>query len=296
MRRAVAVTLAVALLALTGCELRIRPSATDPAITEFDDEHIVVWDPNRRDPAQLVVHLPGSGGTPAGAERYLNHVAAQGLPIIGLNYPNGWTVHDLCSGHGVACAGAVRGEILTGTNLNPLVDVDTAHSITNRLTKVLQYLAARNPNLWSRFLDGNAPRWDRIVFTGHSQGAGHAAFIGTQHAVARVVMFAGGTDRIDGERASWVQPGATPGDRYFAFLHKDDGAAVKAFDIQQGFGAPGPVVDADTTAPPFGGAHILVTDVESANPHGSVVTDRWTPNDPSGNPLFGPVWSYLCCD
>jgi hypothetical protein len=48
----------------------------------------------------------------------------------------------------------VRLEILDGTDRTPLVDVDRANSIENRLIKLLQYLDANRPGEgWGGFLD-----------------------------------------------------------------------------------------------------------------------------------------------
>jgi hypothetical protein len=87
--------------------------------------------------------------------------------------------------------------------------------------------AAQSSYGWDAYLAGDVPRWERIIVSGHSQGAGHAAFISTQRRVARVVMFGGGPDRSAGQLASWVAPGATPGSRYFGFVHVDDVQPVK---------------------------------------------------------------------
>jgi hypothetical protein len=281
----------VALLA--GCTLRVAPPATDARITRFVDDHIVVWNPTAARPDVLFVHFPGSFGVPDNSEFVLREVAASGTPAIGLRYPNDWTVQSLCRQHGVDCPGAVRDEIVNGVDRSPLVSIDRANSITNRLAKLLAYLDAAQPKYgWDAYLDGGAPRWERIIVSGHSQGAGHAAFISTQHRVARVVMFGGGTDRVAGQLASWVAPGATQGTRYFGFVHADDNAVGKVAGWRQ-LGATGEPTVVDGAAPPYAGAHMLVTDIATANPHGSVVTDRATPKRADGTPVFAPVWRHL---
>ena len=41
-------------------------------------------------------------------------------------------------------------------------------------------------------LNGDAPRWERLVLAGQSQGGGMAAFIAQTRRVAGVIMFSGG--------------------------------------------------------------------------------------------------------
>ena len=58
------------------------------------------------------------------------------------------------------------------------VVISRANSIENRLTKLLQYLAAQfGEEGWSRFMAHDGPRWARIAVSGHSQGGGEAAMI-----------------------------------------------------------------------------------------------------------------------
>jgi hypothetical protein len=297
MRRAVAVLAAVSFAAtVAACTVRVPPPDTDPAITQFVDDHVVVWNPYVERRGVLYVHLPGTGGVPANSELVLREAALQGVPAIGLTYPNRRTVNSLCDGRTTACPGAVRNEIVNGVDSSPLVSVNVANSVVNRLTKLLQHLSRLQPGFgWDTYLDGAEPRWERIVVGGHSQGAGHAAFIATQHRVARVAMYAGAHDTVDGRFADWLQPGATPGERFFGFVHREDGAIVKQLGWQR-LGATGALTPVDGATPPYGGNHMLVTDVPSANPHGSVVVDARTPKRADGTPLFAPVWRHLCCD
>src|SRR3954454_8533873 len=87
------------------------------------------------------------------------------------------------------CAINARMEILDGRGESPVVAVDRANSIENRLFKALQYLAATYPGEgWARFVDaGGTPKWSEIVVAGASLGAGEAVLIGMLHSVERVV-------------------------------------------------------------------------------------------------------------
>src|SRR3989449_235134 len=56
-----------------------------------------------------------------------------------------------------------------GTDRSPFVDVTAANSIDNRLTKLLEYLAAQQPEEdWSRYLAHHKPKWSQIAISGHS--------------------------------------------------------------------------------------------------------------------------------
>jgi pimeloyl-ACP methyl ester carboxylesterase len=96
--------------------------------------------------------------------------------------------------------------------------------------KLLQYEAKIAPGQgWEMYLDGDQPRWSKIIITGHSQGSGMAAYIAKQHEVARVVLFSGPSDGVslhpgmnikDAELSSWLYgPSKTPPDRWFASYH-----------------------------------------------------------------------------
>ena len=53
-----------------------------------------------------------------------------------------------------------------------------AESIVARLVAALRALDRQAPREgWGAYLDGDQPRWDRILVSGLSQGAGMAAFI-----------------------------------------------------------------------------------------------------------------------
>jgi acetyl esterase/lipase len=83
---------------------------------------------------------------------------------------------------------------------------------------------------WGGYLDGDQPRWDRIVVSGLSQGAGMAAYIAREHTVHRVVLFSSPWDftgRIaQGQLARWIDgTGATPPARWWAEYHRRENTA-----------------------------------------------------------------------
>src|SRR4051794_9848430 len=68
------------------------------------------------------------------------------------------------------CALNARMEILDGKGESPVVNVDPANSIENRLTKALVHLrTAYAGEGWAQFLDtGDVPKWSEIVVAGAS--------------------------------------------------------------------------------------------------------------------------------
>jgi len=288
----------------------IAPQTTDPAIDwvpavnpQFN-YHYVWLDAAQESNGKLLVFLPGSNGKPRGYQLLEQEAARLGYHVIGLMYQNSVAVVDVCTGSpDPNCSGNMRLEIIDGVDRSSFVDVSPANSIDNRLTKLLLYLDAQYPNeQWSRFLKHGAPKWSQIAVGGHSQGAGQAALIGKIHHVNRVIMFGGPVDaRVAGEADAWVSIGKTPAARYFALFHSRDHFAagirpnLTALDLDR-FGDP---VVLEASEPPYGGTHILVTDLEPQggyaipNPHLSEAVDRWTPLGPDGTPLLSDAWRYL---
>ena len=104
-----------------------------------------------------------------------------------------------------------------------------SEAIVPRLVATLQRLDAAQPQAgWGQYLDGQQPRWDRIVATGLSQGAGMAAYIAKHHAVRRVVLFSSPWDvtGMSHAPAPWLSgPSATPMQRWYAEYNKRENTA-----------------------------------------------------------------------
>src|SRR3954467_3953973 len=139
------------------------------------------------------------------------------------------------------CAINARMEILDGGGESPVVAVDRPNSIENRLTKVLQYLAATYPTEgWSKFVDTSgaqpAPMWSETAISGASLGAGEAVLVGMLHSVYRVVAFQGWTDAKHG----WEAIGLTPSSRYFALSHQRENLFARTRFAYVAFGLAQP--------------------------------------------------------
>ncbi len=197
------------------------------------------------------------------------------------------------------CALNARKEILDGVDNSPVIAVDRANSIENRLTKVLLHLEAAYPEEdWSQFLDTSGaepqPNWSETVVSGQSLGAGQAVLIGMLHPVHRVVAFAGFTDAKHG----WVTPGVTPTSNYFALIHQRDDFferacyAYEALGLAQSCPLLGFTLaeNSEPPDPPFGTPLLVINlDPDSTPPssvgdleHTSTTRDGWIAKEADG--------------
>lgn len=277
----------------------VKPSDTDSQIKEYDEPHYVFR--SGSDPRNvLVVHLPGTGSAPVAHQWFGKTAASLGFHCLGLTYPNGTTVGQLAANNSDLNAfESIRMEIIEGRDLSPLVEVNAANSITNRLSKLLAYLAAREPGRgWDQYLDASKNLvWSNIIFSGHSQGGGHAAMIAKIHAVKRALLFAAPKDyslKLSAP-AIWYTNGIfqTPRSELYGFNHTADDLARQK-QIWTNLGLTGTETDVFASAPPYSGSHRLFTSwaVQANLAHASVVQDAETPVL-SGTPVFAPVWKYM---
>jgi hypothetical protein len=258
--------------------LLVAPHATDPALPEADPPHLVVYDPAMAD-APLLVWLPGTGGRPAtGPQGVFDTALRQGLRLVGLSTITTPAVSQVCTApvlqRAPNCAGQMRQHRVWGEPVTPFIDDRPADAIVPRLTKLLQHLAATDTaGHWQQYLDGDAPRWSRLVLAGQSQGGGMAAYIAQTQRVAGVVMFSGGWDhRPGGGIAAWyARPGATPPDRWHATFHVDEPQAATMEQIYRRLGVPADHI------------HALNEPVRGRMPHGEGI----------GNPVYRPLWETM---
>jgi hypothetical protein len=184
--------------------------------------------------------------------------------------------------------GRYRQAIVTGAAVSSAIIVDPANSILNRFQKLLAYLVEHDPGGgWSEFVTNGQPVWSRILVAGHSQGAGHAAYIGKLFRVDRVLMLSGPQDYMDAlhRPAPWqADASATPPDRFFAFLNLKDpfnvdhqiANCMMLMDISK---RDTQMVEPDTVI--RGHSHILINTFPS-HFHGSTLL-----------PQFENVWKYM---
>ena len=238
----------------------IVPSEIDPAVKDFNDPNVVIFDPAAPPTRPLAIFMSGTRGKPEKATGLLNVIAEQGYRVIGLEYDDVPAVQKICPQNpDPACAEAFRAMRVYGkaATASP-VDNPQAEAVVTRLTALLTALDKRYPaEGWGGYLKDGAPDWSRMVVCGLSQGAGMAAFIAKRQPVFRAVLFSSPWDFTGPDRtpSPWLsQPSATPPERWYAEYHKREKTADA---IQKAYAAL--AIPAD---------HILVfdRDLQSADP------------------------------
>jgi hypothetical protein len=269
--------------------LPVIPGKTNPAIQQVHSPHLAVYDPRVHSKGKLILMFVGTGGSAARLRGMDSIFATMGYHAISLEYENNVITTACSQSKDSACFNYFRKEIITGTPVSSKVKVDSVDSILNRFRKLLRYLVKNDPEGgWGRFVKHGKPRWNRIITAGHSQGAGHSAYLGKMFKVSRVLVFSGPQDYLDvfHKPAGWQsRKSATPPDRYYAFLHMKDPFNIKHqlanCDALMQKSKPDSVM-VHPGVPVKGHHHILVTDIPTKAPHGSTI-----------QPEFKNVWRYM---
>jgi len=256
---------------------------------------------------KLLLHLVGSFDNPASTTYFPALAANNGFKVINLKYENGTAAFTACGNSAdMDCYTHFREEIIFGADVSETVEVDFAHSIMNRLQKLLIHLSAEHPTEnWDLFLNASEEiDWSNIVVSGHSQGGGHAAFIAKEFEVERVLMFASPNDysAFFDSPALWLDnPSQTFDSLHYTFgnLFDEISDFSNQYQIWETLGLLEELdsVNVDNIEPPYNSAHVLYTKDQSATGlagpnHGSVIIDKFTPLV-SEVPIFEPVWRYM---
>jgi len=280
------------------------PSDTDSAISLWNEPHIVCSPGKGNMSGELFVFLPGTGATPQDYNYLIKAAAEAGMHVIGLRYPNDRSANiQICPyDPDDDCHEKVRLEITQGKDVSENVSVDYHNSVEGRLLSALITLDKQNDSnaSWGSFIKDGGIKWDSVVISGHSQGGGHAAFIGYQHRVNHVIEFAW-ADVRKGEIAKWLieTTSQTPSESYYLFWHEQDSNVAKyqamlmnALGIDT-YGAP---VVVDGKNPPYNNSHGLIATYpapEGELPHNTHVVDKALVFDEKSEPIYKKVWQYL---
>ncbi len=283
----------------------VAPNLTNPAITGWNEAHeICLPESPKSRTGVLWVFLPGTGGTPDDYNILTRTAAEAGLHAITLQYPNDRSVNlQHCPlDPDNDCHEKVRNETLYGEDTSGHLMVGPENSITGRLLAALQYLQGQYPDEdWGAFLTAeDAINWPAVAIAGHSQGAGHAAFIAKNHRVHHAVLFAW-VDIHRGELAPWLTTGEfqSPPASFYLFWHAGDEKVTQhadklmtALDLHQF----GPSVIVDGRNPPFDSSHSLIASEPppaGERAHNTHVADKALTYDGAGEPTYLLVWRYL---
>ena len=176
----------------------------------------------------VIKFLPGTGGKPSEYGRLLSAAQKAGHFVIGLSYVsqpipvsafNAWCLAGIESRSSADCNTRSHKAMLFGLNktrnkngVNKTFAVDEgdglwdveAHCVEMLLSETLHSVS------WGKlFLTDNNQNitWSRIIVSGHSQGAGHAAFWSVHRPLLGVVLFSGPQDTVD-DAMSWLRAAA----------------------------------------------------------------------------------------
>ena len=284
-------------------EYFITPNTTDPAITTALSEHFVSVKEGAQLRNVLYVFFPGTYRNPRVCRATTRKAASLGFHSIGLMYDNRVAGNPLCKATGdITCHRRARLEVVDGVDRHPSVNVNTANSVINRLTKLLIYLNKTRPTQgWGQYLLNGKPNWGKIMFAGHSQGGAIAGVIGRHYPVKKVIMISM-IDLLDNGKIPDWELMTFNKDRFYHITNIYDElvpyAKVKVTWTAMGMGLYGPRVNVDYTLPPYGNTHTLIT-ARTPNTtlvdkyHNGTGVDGYIPKYSSGQYVYDIAWEYL---
>lgn len=253
---------------------------------------------------RLALFIMGTNSTETKEQEIVYAGAKRGYHAIALAYPNYDAVAVLCAGStDTACTGNVRNEMLTGANVSTKVTVALQDALETRLQKLLTYLNTTYPSEgWGAYLSGTSINWSMISAIGHSQGAGHVAYLAKLHSLYRATMISGVADKTSaGAVAPWLSTtNVTPVANQYGFSHTSDAtvtiAVAEASWNAIGLGSLGALTLTDGATAPYGSSHKLKTSLASVggtNIHLSMADDDKMPRKADGTPAQEAVWDYM---
>lgn len=286
----------------------IVPSSTDININTYNSSHYVYFKRDATPINKLCVFLPASGAKPENYKLFIQKAAKMGYHSVGLTYPNPTGIYNAgtCETSPDAdCFYKLRLETLKGNDESSLISVNFSNSIINRITELILTLKNKYPSHnWGQYIQTSGElNWPKIVFAGHSQGAGHSVFITKFYPIAKAIMMANKDfNTATNLPASWYSlPNVQSTNNVFGFTHgNDEFANQQTVWNSLKLSSLGAVVNIDNTTAPYGSTHRLTTNATPAQlggtvlgAHSSVATDVYTPKDPNNNAVFDKVWEYL---
>jgi len=214
------------------------------------DHFVMIPDPEAM-VKKALIYLPGTTDRPELSSCLLKSVAASTpFPTIGLSYSyltsgdsfrNGKCkllgleeqINCLTEQHKDAIDGGTYGSThFKEDGITKFWEsVDPANSITARVGKLLEYLDGENPSKgWGDlYTAGNdpEPNWSKLIVMGHSQGAGHAAYLGQTKKLMGAVMISGPQDQcMECPKGTefWIDDDYMTLNKYTAFASGDETA------------------------------------------------------------------------
>jgi len=290
--------------------LSARASVIDPQAKEYPDlgfvfekdgkpqdvQHACV-DTRVAPQGKLVIWLMGHN------QELFDRVSSYGLHAIQVHYANGWfgKLSKIAPPEDDLYFSKIRLEAATGEDYSPALEISKPDGIMKRSYQFVKWLDRENPQgNWKQFInsDETGLQWEKVILAGISHGSTTAARFAKHQKLERVVMFSGPRDQLE----VWQKlPSATPENRFFGFTHVLDGGwtgdhycrSWQLLNLQKF----GPVVDIDSSAPPYGNTRRLVTHAEveknADRAHNAVVPGKASIKNADGKYIYEEVWRYL---
>ncbi len=169
------------------------------------------------------------------------------------------------------------------------------------MKKLIIYLDNNFPTEnWGQYLDvNNNIDYSKIIFSGHSQGGGHAALIAKYYLIKRAVCFSSPKDwsNFFDSPPVWLSNGTwvTSPSNIYCFNHILD-EHTRQLEIWDSLGIDnyGLPVNVDLNSTPYNNTRQLTTSysVVVGDEHACTIQDNKTPKV-AGVPVFIPVWIYM---
>ncbi len=204
----------------------VQPNQTDANYATSEQSHYVVRN-TKTHLNKLFLFIGGSYSVPKDYNLVCDNSATIGLDVISLSYPNDIAAFSMSNSSDPNGFKNFRDEICFGNQVSSVVDVNVLNCIVTRTTKLLIFLKNTYPSEnWGQYLSStNTILWNKVILSGHSQGSGHACYLGKYNLAERVVMFSGPNDYSTyfSSPANWLsQSGQTPTNKHFSLLHTQD--------------------------------------------------------------------------
>lgn len=271
----------------------IAPVSTNEGYSSGDKDHYVIRNSTTH-VNQMLLFIGGTSSTPKNYNLFCEHAASLGLDVVSLSYINSVPAASLASKSDILAFDHYREEICFGTQVSEDVEVDALNSLNRRIINLLRYLSGKYPDQnWGQYLSGEEDiNWSKVIVAGHSQGAGHAAYISKKKKVIRSLMFSGPNDYSTKyeKPASWLSnESETDKAHYYALLHVNDQIVSYQYQVAN-LRALGMIASSqnptlvDDLEPPFASAKALSIEFPTFSNH----------NAPIGRfAVLPPIWEYM---
>ena len=271
----------------------VKPIETDNNYSSSEESHYVVRN-NTNHLNKLLIFIGGSYSIPKNYNLVCDYAATIGLDVISLSYPNDVAAASLATSSDPNIFDNYRDELCFGNKVSNVVDVNLLNCITTRATKLLIFLKNAYPSQnWGQYLTAtNTILWNKVIVSGHSQGSGHACYLGKTYLVDRVVMFSGPNDYSTyfNSPANWLtQIGQTPLNKQYCLLHTQDEIVPFSNQVEnlRGLGlltaTQSPTL-VDNLASPYSNNHSLSVNIPAISNHNSTV---------GANSKLPEIWKYM---